>query len=406
MTNSSVLRSPPRRYTALSPATPARSKIRSPFRDRRLLARACLALLLANGRYWLITAPLVRAQLRHWTWRARAIGDPTLRVLALQKLGEEHFNAEVAAMLATLAPRSHHANAVRAIVALEVLYDYLDGLTESPSRDALRDGGQLFMAFRDAVAPSREPAGDYYRYHPRSADGGYLEQLVATVRCALGRLPSSGAIATIAQRTAARCAEAQTREHAAPSVGREQLENWAIREAAATALPPREFLAGAEASVLALHALIAAAAGEDTTHADAEEIDAVYLSIAALTTMLDSLIDQELDEGAGKPGYIQHYEDHNRLVAELTRVAHDAATRARELPNGAHHVMLLVGAVAYYTSAPSAKSAVARTAKRRIDREFRPLITPTLGVMWVWRAAKRLRARSRPHRLARVSRPA
>ncbi len=359
------------------------------------MARAILALLIANARYWLVTAPLVRAQLRRWARCAAAIGDPVLRALALAKLSEERFNAEVAAMLATVAPRSHRANAVTAIVALEVLYDYLDGLTESPAQDALRDGRQLFLAFRDAVSPSREPADDYYRYHPRSADGGYLEALVTAVRGAFAQLPAAGTIADVVQRTAVRCAEAQTREHAALRVGREQLEDWASREAKGTALQPREFLAGAEASVLALHALIAAATDEHMTHPTARGIDAVYLSISALTTMLDSLIDRERDIGAGRPGYIQQYEDRDLLVCELAAVAEDAAERARELPNGAHHVMLLVGSVAYYTSAPSARGEFAGPVKRRIEGELRPLITPTLAVMHIWRFAKRLRLRDR-----------
>jgi tetraprenyl-beta-curcumene synthase len=359
------------------------------------MARAGFALLLANARYWLSTAPLVRAQLRHWAGCARAIDDPALRSLALQKLDEERFNAEVAAMLATLAPRSNRANAVQAIVALEVLYDYLDGLTELPVREALRAGRRLFAAFTDAVTQAPAHERDYYRYHPGGDDGGYLEKLVAAVRGALAQLPSAAAVYATARRTAARCAEAQVREHAIAQTGREQLDDWAQREAAGTALAPREFLAGAEASVLALHALIAAAADERTTHADAEAIAAVYLSISALTTMLDSLIDYELDQRMGRPGYIQRYSDHQLLVTEMVNVASEAATRARDLPKAAHHVMILVGTVAYYTSAPSARSEFARPVKRGIDRELRPLITPTLFVMRAWRVAKRVWTRRR-----------
>jgi tetraprenyl-beta-curcumene synthase len=359
------------------------------------MIHAGVALMRANARYWLITAPLVRTQLRHWAGCAHAIGDPALRSLALQKLDQERFNAEVAAMLATLAPRSSRADAVQAIVALEVLYDYLDGLTELPAREALRAGRQLFAAFTDAVAQAPAHRRDYYRYHPGGGDSGYLEKLVAAVGGALARLPGAAAIAATAQRAAARCAEAQVRDHATAQTGRRQLEDWARREAAGTALEPREFLAGAEASVLAVHALIAAASDERTTRADAEAIDAVYLSISALTTMLDSLIDYELDMRAGRPGYIQRYDDHALLVRELVSVASAAATRACALPNGAHHVMVLVGTVAYYTSAPSARNEFARPVKRGIDRELRPLITPTLSVMRVWRAAKLVRARVR-----------
>ncbi len=377
-----------------------RSQDRSPFRDQRLTIAASLALIRATSRYWLSIAPLVRKHLRHWERRAHTIDDPVLRALALEKLGEERFNAELAAMLATLAPRSHRQRVVAAIVALEVMYDYLDGLTESPSPEPLRDGAQLFTAFTDAFAPSLELEPNYYRFHPQSADGAYLEELVATVRSALAQLPAAAAIAEAAWKCAARCAEAQTRAHAAPSIGAVQLEDWAAREAAATELQPREFLAGAEASVLALHALIAAAAEARTTPAHALELDSVYLSISALTTMLDSVVDYQVDLSIGRPGYVQHYESGKLLAQELAQVARKAATGARSLPNGAHHVMLLVGVVAYYISAPAARSDFARPVSAHIESELRPLIGPTLAVMNTWRGAKRLRQRLRATRAA------
>jgi len=73
----------------------------------RLAARALSALVLANARYWSSVAGQARAQLRHWQRRAQAIEDPRLRALALAKLREEGFNAQAAAVLATLAPRAH-----------------------------------------------------------------------------------------------------------------------------------------------------------------------------------------------------------------------------------------------------------------------------------------------------------
>jgi tetraprenyl-beta-curcumene synthase len=367
----------------------------SVFSDRRLVARAGAALVLANARYWPAVAPVVRIQLSRWERSARAIHDPALQALALEKLREEHFNAEVAATLATLAPRAHRTHAVEAIVALEILYDYLDGLTESPSREALRDGHHLFRAFTDTVAPSVEPGRDYYRYHPQSEDGGYLQELVVTVRIALAQLPAAAAIIEVARASAARCAEAQVRAHAVTRLGGTQLERWATREAAGTPLEWREFLAGAASSVLAVHALIVAAADHRTTDAQAIEIDRAYLSIGVLITILDSLIDYQHDLSQDQPGYIQHYQDHDLLTRQLGNAAQRAATLARALHNGAHHVMTLVGVVAYYTSAPTATDGLARPLTAHIQRQLRPLITPTLAVMRAWRIAKQARRRWR-----------
>ncbi len=51
-----------------------------PFGDRPwlLMAPMSKALVLANTRYWITVAPLVRAQLDHWTRRAEDIPDPAL----------------------------------------------------------------------------------------------------------------------------------------------------------------------------------------------------------------------------------------------------------------------------------------------------------------------------------------
>jgi hypothetical protein len=314
-----------------------------------------------------------------------------LRTLALEKLRDEGFTAQVAATLATLAPRANRKHVVAAIVALEIMFDYLDGLTERHAPDPLRRGHQLFRAFTDAVTLRAELSTDYYHSHPSAEDGGYLLELTTAVRNALTRLPAATAIITSAQRAATRCGEAQIRAHAASYIGTAQLEEWAMREAAGTTLEWREFLAGAASSVLAVHALIAAAANERITHEQAERIDEVYLSVAVLSTMLDSVVDYEHDVSTGNLGYIRYYEDREVLAQRLAGVARHAVTQAHIAPNAAHHVMTLVGVVAYYTSAPTANSELARPVVARIHRELQPLITPTLAIMRAWRLAKRMR---------------
>jgi tetraprenyl-beta-curcumene synthase len=363
----------------------------SAFGDRRLLARAGVALVLANIRFWGTVAPLVGAQLKRWEQRAQAIDDPTLRALALAKLHEERFNAEVAATLATLAPREHRKAVTEAIVAYEVMYDYLDGLTEQPTTDPLRHGRESYRAFTDAITPGREPTGDYYSSRPAD-DGGYLDELVNVVRRTLAKLPSTAAISRAASDAAVRCSEAQVRAHAVPTLGTAQLEQWAASEARGTSLGWQEFLAGAASSVLAVHALIAAAADKRTTLEDAAEIDATYLSICALSTMLDSLIDHQRDVQAHQSGYVRYYESHDLLAQDLAGAARRAVEHAHALRNGAHHVMTLVGVAAYYISAPSAGSAFAQPVTRNVRGQLEPLITPTLALMRSWRAAKRARA--------------
>ncbi len=372
--------------------------------DCKLTVRAAIALVLANIRYWPSVAPIVREQVKQWEQHAKDIPDETLRTLALEKIHSEHFNAEVAATLATLAPRAYRRTAIEAIVAYEVMYDYLDGLTELPTADPIRDGRQLFKAFTDAISPDAGTDSDYYRYHS-SDDDGYLATLAHTVRVALGKLPGALAVTAAAIASATRCAEAQTRVHAAEQ-GAATLEEWASEQAEGTCLQWRAFIAGAAASVLAVHALIAAAADRRTTPEQATAIDNTYLSISAVSTMLDSLIDYKLDSTSGTPWYLKLYERPSQLGDELATVARGAKVKASALRHPGHHAMTIIGVVAYYTSAPAADDRFSRPLITRIQRELRPVITAALAVMHAWRIAKTLKAPSRVGNEARPSLPA
>jgi len=375
------------------------------------------ALLLASARYWSTVAPVVRSQLVRWERRAQAIEDPILRRLALSKLSEERFNVELATALATPAPRARRGQVVEAIVALQVAYDYLDALTESPVADdllldPLSDGRRLFGALLDALAASGEghgdreehgggeghgdyeghgageEHGDYYRGLRHTQDGGYLGELVDTVRRSLARLPAADTVAGVALHSAERCAEAQVRIHAAARGGSAGLERWARHEASGTTLGWREYLAGAGASVLAVHALIAAAGDPHTTRRDAEAIDAAYLSIGALS-MLDSLLDREWDLASGQLSYVDLYDTPEQMALALAGVARAARSRAGALPGGAQHTLALAGLVAYYASAPAARGPRARPVMVAVRAQLPGAILPTLALMRAWRLAKR-----------------
>lgn len=353
------------------------------------------ALLLANGRYWLLVAPDVKRQLGHWRERAAQIPDAGLRSMAIAKLHDEGFNAQVAATLATLAPRQTRTPVIEAIVALEVMYDFLDGVTELDAADPLTGGRSLFRAFVDAVSIDEAPCADYYRSRGSSEDGGYLAALSGTVRTAVARLPSWPRVAFAARDAAARCAEAQVRANAAPREGLGQLRCWGQREAPRAALNWRQFLAGAVASVLCVHALIVAAADAQTTGSQAAAIGDAYLPVAAVSTMLDSLVDHAADLADGASWHVALYHDTAELAANLNRTIRDALERGSRLRYHAHHAMTLFGVIAYYSSADEARSGVAAPIVRELQRTYRPQLMPTMMVMRTWRAAKRVKGRAR-----------
>jgi tetraprenyl-beta-curcumene synthase len=354
-------------------------------------ARAFAALALANLRYWSGLAGLARAQVRHWQTQAHAIEQPELRELALAKLREESFNAQAAAVLATVAPRAHRPQVVRAIIALELLFDCLDGLTERPHPEPLAEAERLFAIYLAAT--------DLDASLPCSGER-YLTTLAATVRTALAGLPAWPAVAAVARDCAVRTAQAQARMHAAARhngfgaqhVAVSALGEWARERASAHdghALDWREYLAGCAAAVLTLHALIAAAADPRTTPQEAVAIDAAYMSICAVTTLLDATVDEREDAENGERAYIELYESAELLSLALADTARAAARQAAALPSGPHHLMTLAGAIAYWCSHPAARERPAATTLAPLRRQLRPLIAPPLTVMRAWRTAKR-----------------
>ena len=360
---------------------------------RRVRAPTTVALVRANARFWPAVLPDVRRELRRWDLHAQAIPSDALRAQALAKLRDERFNTEVAATLATLVAPVRRRHAVEAIVALEVMYDYLDGLTEQPVAEPLACGRQLYSAFADALAPTG-PFADHWRHRRERDDGGYLAALAAALRHGLWALPAAPVVAPVACTVLARCGEAQTRTHAAARFGPEQLRAWAAAQPEAGALRWPEVAAGAAASVLAAHALIALAGDPATTAADAERVASAYLTTCALTTLLDSLIDAEADAAGGGHAYLAYYRDDDEAAERLGALARAAVAAVRELPRAPHHLMTVGGAVAYYLSAPGAAGERARRLTAPMAAELQPVLAPSLAIFAAWRGAKRWRGRA------------
>jgi hypothetical protein len=339
----------------------------SPGRERRRRARALLALLRANALYWPQVAPLARRQLRRWERRARQIPDAEVRALALAKLRAERMNPLLAATLATLSPPGSRSEVVQTIVALQVAYDHLDALAE----------------------------------RKLTADGGYLESLVRTALAGFWRLPAAAVVVPTAITAAERCRLAQALAHEAIGGEERRLESWAHARAGANGedLDWPELLAGAQASVLCLHALVAAAADPATTQAQAEALDALYLRIGALT-MLDSLVDREEDLQLGERGYLRRYRDAAHMGERLAGVARETARRTHHVPHGAHHLMTTAGVLAYYGSASSASDPLVAPAFAAVRRQLGVAWTaPALALLRTWRRAHRVTLWFRPVRL-------
>lgn len=351
-------------------------------------ARTLGAMARANARFWPTVLPQVQRGLRRWTEAARRIPDDGLRTLALAKIADERFNTEVAATLATLSPRRHRVAVIDAIVPLQVMYDYLDGLSELPAADPLANSRQLFSAFTVSLTLESHDPVDYYSHSPEYDDGGYLEALVASCRRAFGSLPMAATVAPVARQAALRCGESQTRTHAIEALGAEQLSEWATEQARGTGLTWWEYVAGGTASILSVHALIAGAADLHVTPAAAEDLDRAYLYISAISTLLDSVVDRQADIEDGSHSFIGYYADEASAGEGVEKVIALAATEGGRVRHGGHHQMTAAGVAAYYLSAPTAALPPGPAIKRRAAEELGPPLVAALAIFRLWRLAK------------------
>ena len=341
--------------------------------------RTAFALASASVRYRLTIAATVRTQLTQWRSQAERIEDRRLRAMAVSKLDEEGFNAAAAAMLATLPTPSRRVAVARAIVALEVLFDYLDGRTELPAdRDPLDQRRELMDPLvRAIVGSATEPRAN----QPGEADATYVLELARAVDRELTALHVSASSRARMLVAGERSIEAQTRLHAVGELGSDQLEQWARATTNGSGLGWREYLAGSGASVLAIHALIA------TSEDDAEgaAVDEAYLYIGALATLLDGVVDQRKDARLRAASYADLFGSRTELQGTLAALTRGAADRTLALRRGAAHRMVLGGVLAYYTTAPGAGGELAKATIATLQASHRGLIEPAALVLRAWR---------------------
>jgi tetraprenyl-beta-curcumene synthase len=336
----------------------------------------------AARRYWIGVFPHVRRELSRLGERAGEIPDPVLRQLALDAQ-RKRGNLEGAGAFATFAPREERATVVRAAVAFQVAYDYLDVLAEQPQPDPVAGARALHEALLVALDPARRPERpDYYGSYPHREDGGYLAELVEECRAALLALPSYLSVAGAARRAAERIAEFQSLNLSEAQGEHDALARWAQTEIAPGAAELAWWeAAAAGGSPLCAYALIAAAAEPAVQPAHVEAIERAYHPwIGALHSLLDHLVDREQDAAAGERNLIDYYSSPEEAAARMRALAVRAHDAAQALPRGSRHAIILAGMSAFYLSAPEAASPGARPIAQAVRASIGGLATPALLV--------------------------
>lgn len=349
----------------------------------------------AARRYWTDVFPETRRELARWRERAATIPDPVLRTLALEGQ-HKRSNVEGAAAFAAFPPRAHRGAVVRALVAFQSAYNYLDALAEQPYADPVAGARGLHQALLDALDPHApvgvgSPGGrqpDYYADYPQHEDGGYLAALVRDCRAALATLPSYAAVAAAARVATERIVEFQSLNLSRTQGGHDAFEVWARANTPAGADLRWWEAAAAGGSSLGVYALIAAAADPFVRAQEIGAIERAYFPwIGGLHSLLDHLVDRGEDAASGQRNLLDYYSSPAEATTRLHELARGAASAARGLPESRTHTILLAGMAASYLSEPGAAAPDAEPIAGGVRAAIGPLMGPALLVFKARRMA-------------------
>jgi tetraprenyl-beta-curcumene synthase len=344
----------------------------------------------AACRYWLSVFPRVCAETHRWRCHAEAIPDPVLRRAALHAQAVKRGNVEGAAAFAAFAPSCHQASVVRAQVAFQMTYDYVDTLAEQANvSQPIRNGRQLHSALLAALDDgTRHP--DYYAFCPRSDDAGYLWALVEACREALRQLPSRTAILGSARRMTARIVAYQSLNLSESQGGHSALARWAVSETPLGSELRWWEVAASAGSSLGVFALLSAAARACLSVSEAQAIENAYWpDIGAFHSLLDSLVDKAEDEAAGQYNLLDYYATPREAAQRLRCLAREGLRAVTALADGDDHALILVGMASHYLTAPEASTPTGRSVAREIRHVTKGIAAPATIIFKMRRAVER-----------------
>jgi tetraprenyl-beta-curcumene synthase len=343
--------------------------------------------------------PAAASEISRWRRRAERIPDAVLRRQALAALCKRG-NMEGAALFAAFARRAERAEAVRAIVAFQSAYNYLDLLAEQGCDDPVANARQLHGALLVALDPGgaagRASHPDYYAHRSERDDGGFLVEMAEACRTSLAALPSYALVAPSARAAAARIVAFQSLNLGESQGSHEELERWARGHTPhASGLAWWE-AAAAGGSSLVVHMLIGRAAQVVLDPRELPAIERLYCPwIGALHSLLDSAIDVAEDRREGQRNLLGYYPSQAHAAARLGRLAERARDEASRLARDERHPtawqeqVVLIALAAYYLSSPTASALDAQLIARSVADAIGPPMKPALVLFRAARAVSR-----------------
>ncbi len=284
--------------------------------------------------------------------RAERIPDPILRELALSSIHEKAYHVQGGCVLATFLPLPAASRHLRIVAALETIYDYLDTLCDRLPEVSSTAYPSLHDALLDAVDLERSP-GAPYRDGPFRDDGGYLAELVASVRANLATLPHYHSIRPHLSYAVTLYRDLQSYKHLPAGQREARCQAWyAERDPRFDELRWYEFAAACGSS-LPVFALLALTEMPDFQPAQAEAVFATYLpAIAGLHILLDSFLDQAEDREHDELNFYACYASEADALERLARFIHEAQQGIAQLAHPQPHHFLFEAMRGFYLTHP------------------------------------------------------
>ena len=300
-------------------------------------------------RHILRALPITEAELDDWVKRAAAIPDPELRRQAESSLAAKRFHCQGGSVFATWEPH-RQKDLIDFIVAFQTISDYLDNLCDRTESRSELDFRSLHRSMIDAVSPGSVIDGDYYRYHPRGDDGGYLLDLVSKCRETVERFPNYAGAAARVRRLVGLYIDLQVYKHIEVDERTPKLTAWFdLYRDEFPDLRWWEFAAAA-GSTLGVFALVAEAARARPIE-DADRLMAAYFPwICGLHILLDYFIDQNEDRREGDLNFVSYYANRLEALERMRWMIENARAHADRLNDTYFHHTVIEGLLGLYLS--------------------------------------------------------
>lgn len=309
--------------------------------------------------------PAVDIELGRWMDHANRAGDEEIKKQALSSISRKKFHAQGGCVY-SLYPGVQTDNAVKFIVSLQTISDYLDNLCDRAGvldESAFR---HLHLAMSDAISPDTS-AFDYYRHYPLKNDNGYLESLVGECKRQIRMLPSYKVVEVFFRKYVRLYSCLQIRKHLDPDLRESFLKEWVESDLHQYGGSYWWELCASAGSTLGIFLLFAAASDPGLAINEIKAIDEAYFPwVCGLHILLDYYIDSDEDLAGGDLNFTRYYKDLDECKERLAFFIGQAFIKCEGLRYPEFHFTVINGLLAMYLSDPKAVSGSRRDVGRQL----------------------------------------